>query len=310
MSVARGTAPGARARRIRRLARLALRPDTPFRVAARRARRAIEHGDLGAARGLARVLAACAPTAAHRRLAADLAAALSDNAAAAALSIAGMAGRGTDLGAEKVVSARHRFVWLCVPKAASRSLVAALTAADPDALLVRDAGIGEVYDLHPPARGYFTFAFVRHPYDRALSFHAELARDPRKRRQLLGPCHGLAERGTFEDLCRWLDTPYGSDAFADRHWLSQHLQIRVGRRRLPDFVGRFESLDDDVAAVAAHLGVRLPALPCLNAAAGDAASPESVRRDRDLRSRRLGPGCRALLRARYADDFELGRYAS
>ena len=299
-----------RATRIRRLARIALRPDTPFRVVARRTRRAIERGDLRRAGRLARTLTVGAPTAHHRQVAADLLAALSGSAVGEALSIAGMAGRGTDLGAEKIVSARHRFLWLCVPKVASRSLIAALTEADPDALLVRDASVGEVYDLHPAARGYFTFAFVRHPYERALSFHAELATNHGKRRALLRPCHGVAEHGGFEDVCRWLSTPYGSDAFADRHWLSQHLQLRVGRRRSPDFVGRFESLEDDVNAVAAHLGLRLPKLPLLNAAVGDATSPEAVGRDRALRAACLSSGCKALLHTRYARDFELGCYAA
>ena len=299
-----------RATRIRRLARIALRPDTPFRVVARHTRRAIERGDLRRAGCLARTLTVGAPTAHHRQVAADLVAALSGSAVGEALSVARMAGRGTDLGAEKIVSARHRFLWLCVPKVASRSLIAALTEADPDALLVRDASVGEVYDLHPAARGYFTFAFVRHPYERALSFHAELAMNARKRDDLLRPCHGVSQDSTFGEICRWLNTPYGSDAFADRHWLSQHLQLRLGRRRSPDFIGRFERLADDLDAVATHLGVRLPKLPLLNAAAGDGVSLESVRRDRSTRAARLGADCKGLLHARYAKDFELGCYAA
>ena len=100
----------------------------------------------------------------------------------------------------------------------------------------------------------------------------------------------------FDAFCRWLETPFGSDAFADRHWLSQHRQLRDGDGRLPEFLGRHERLDADWRALCERLGLPLRALPRLNPrpAGCEAAPPDA--------------GTAALLRRRYAEDFRIGGY--
>lgn len=69
-------------------------------------------------------------------------------------------------------------------------------------------------------------------------------------------------------MCRWLNTPDGSDAFADRHILSQLVQIRMQSGHLPDFIGRFENINADLDRVAERLGLPTPALPMPNTVAG------------------------------------------
>ena len=241
----------------------------------------------------------------------DLRIALSTNATTEALAIASMAVREPDFRAEKIVSTKYRYLWICNPKVASRSLIAALTEADPSALLIRDATIEEVYATYPQVRDYYSFAFVRHPYQRALSFYAEkyLAISDLKRRYFIQPYYGVSEHSSFDDICRWFNTPYGSDAFADRPWLSQYLQIRLRRRRLPDFIGHYENLQSDLNALTAHLGVRIRELPLLNATAGDHPQQESLEREMTDRAKHLTDRCKALLQKRYAKDFELGGYA-
>ena len=137
--------------------------------------------------------------------------------------------------AEKIVSRKHRYVWLCVPKVASRSIVAALRAAEPEVEVICGKNIREVYEMHPQARRYTSFAFIRHPFDRALSLYAEMRHfqerfDGRHRRlktrrqRYFERCfYGLAEVDSFNDYCQWLNTRYGSDAFADGHFLFRHL---------------------------------------------------------------------------------------
>ena len=39
--------------------------------------------------------------------------------------------------AEKLLSHKHRYLWICVPNVASRSLIATLRAVDPGAELIR-----------------------------------------------------------------------------------------------------------------------------------------------------------------------------
>ena len=183
----------------------------------------------GALAPLARRLAA-SPTAEHRQVAAMLCAAIEAGDHAAALALISTAGRRPDLGAEKIVSRRYRFVWIGNPKVASRSLIAALRSADADADLIRGRSLDEVLEERPEAQDYVRFAFVRHPAWRAYSFYADkhaLALTDRDAcRWFIEPYYGLSTGMSFGALCRWLMTPCGSDAFADRHWLSQSRQLR------------------------------------------------------------------------------------
>ena len=240
---------------------------------------------------------------ARRQLGALLDTALAGGDDATALKLAATAARGPDRRAEKIVSHRYRFVWICNPKAASRSLIAALRAADPDAVLIRHRTLEEIHARHPETRPYFSFAFLRHPLQRTRSFYADkhaLARHDRTAyRWFIRPCHGVRLGMTFAELCRWLDTPCGADAFADRHWLSQWRQIADERGRLPDFVGRCERLEADWRAISARLGLPPTPLPRLNA--GDASL---------LRDASSDPEIDALLRRRYARDFEIGGYGA
>ena len=235
-----------------------------------------------------------------RAVAAALAAAIDTGDDAAALALLSTAGRRPDLRAEKIVSRKYRYLWICNPKAASRSIIAALRAVDPGARPIRNRTLEEVLAAQPEARDYFRFAFLRDPVARALSFWADkhrLARTDRdNRRWFIDPWYGLSTGMGFEAFCRWLDTPFGSDAFADRHWLSQHRQLRDGDGRLPEFLGRYEHLDADWRALCDRLGLPLRALPRLNPRPEgcEAAPPDA--------------DTAALLRRRYAEDFRIGGY--
>ena len=236
----------------------------------------------------------------RRTVAAALAAAIDTGDDAAALALLSTAGRRPDLRAEKILSHRHRYLWICNPKVASRSIIAALRAADPGARLVRNRTLEAVLAAHPQARDYFRFAFLRHPVDRTRSFWADKHRlalsDRDAHRWFIAPYYGVRADMGFDALCRWLDTPFGSDAFADRHWLSQHRQLRDGDGRLPDFLGRYERLDADWRAVCDRLGLPIRALPRLN------ARPEG------LAKTPVDAATAALLRRRYAEDFRVGGY--
>jgi len=215
----------------------------------------------------------------------------------------------------------------CVPKVASRSLIRGLRAVDPEAELLIQKNIAEVYKAHPEAREYYSFAFVRHPFRRALSFYSEIflfsqqyfARSPdaetprrlkkEKLRRFAADFPGLAETKSFEDYCRWLHTPYGNDTFGDRHFLSQHLQIRLEDGRLPDFVGRHETLGEDLARISAALGMPVPSLPMVNTMTEWEGRPDTLEAARAAREAYLTRRCRALLRARYRDDLRLFGYS-
>ena len=224
--------------------------------------------------------------------------------------------------AEKIISREYGFIWICVPKAASRSLMAALIAADPDAEIVK-ISLADIYKDRPETRAFYAFAFVRHPFARALSLYAETRhfrerfhgerRRPKEERQRFyeSAFPGLAEVDTFDDYCEWLNTPYASDDFADVHFLSQRAQITADGGRLPDFVGTVENIDEDFRRVAARLGMAPPALRTLNTMAGwEPDSPRTLAAARAEMGGLLTERNKALLAKRYSDDVELHRAAS
>ena len=249
-------------------------------------------------------LRAMAPATVHRYVASAWLHALDGDAPggrADAVSIASTARWETDTRAAKVVSRKYRFLWIANCKVASRSMLHALCAADPTARMVRGITVSELLRADPPIAEYTSFAFVRHPYSRALSFQArvvEARRNAKFHRDTIAPWHGLESSFGFAETCRWLATPWGSDHFGDRHWVSQAETVRIAGG-LPDFLGSFEKLQEDRQRIMDRLGVPCGRLPHLNASAAKLSAEVS-----------LDAHTRALLRRRYSGDFGLGGYDS
>lgn len=252
----------------------------------------------------------------------DIAGATARGRLGAAWQMARTASRLPDLGAEKILSREYRYLWLCVPKVASRSIRDALCRATPDAEVFVGKSIAEVFALRPEARNYYSFAFVRHPFSRALSFYTELHFAPRryadpaqsqhkkeKASHFFQRFYGLAGASGFNAYCQWLQTPYASDAVADRHFLSQYLQLELGGGRLPDFIGRLESLEADFRRAAEQLGMPTPDLPLLNTMAGWQPAPAALNTARSAASAGLTAENMALLAMRYAKDLALKEYS-
>ena len=236
--------------------------------------------------------------------------------------LAAAAARRPSFAAEKIVSRRFRFVWICVPKAASRSVIAALSAADPDAEIVKKS-LESIHRERPETAGYPSFAFVRHPFARALSlyaetrnfrerFHAERRRPKEERQRFYERAFpGFAEIETFDDFCGWLASPYAADDFADVHFLSQRPQITAADGRPPDFVGTVENMDEDFRRAADLIGMPPTPPPTLNTMAGwEPDSPQALADARAEMGALLTERCQSLLAERYADDMALHRAAS
>ena len=252
----------------------------------------------------------------------DMAAAAARGRWGAAGLMARTAARWPDLGAEKIVSREYRYIWLCVPKVASRSIREALCSVTPDAEVFVGQSVAEVLARRPEARDYYSFAFVRHPFSRALSFYWELhfaarryadagqGRHKReKARSFFERFYGLAGVGDFDGYCRWLQTPYASDAVADRHYLSQYVQLGLGDGRLPDFIGRLESLDVDFGCVMERIGLPTPDLPLLNTMAGWQPALDALDEARGEAGACLTARNKGLLAMRYAKDLALQGYS-
>lgn len=180
-----------------------------------------------------------------------------------------------------IISPGRRFIFVHIPKTGGTALALALEArAMADDILIGDTpkarrrkarlngvttagrlwkhatladGIG-LY-TEDQARDWFTFTLVRNPWDRMVSYYHWL-----RAQSFAHPAVGLAQRLDFAGFVRHPHTlasvggaPYGS-----------YLRLPDGTEAASAFL-RLEHLEEDGAALEAHLGFRLFPLPRANA---------------------------------------------
>ena len=112
-------------------------------------------------------------------------------------------------------------------------------------------------------RKYFKFSFVRNPWDRLLSAFAHLKGngEPLAAREVAWSETHLSSIATFEDFVLKLrDAEFRGLIVNDVHFRPQvDWIILPGSDQIAvDYLGRFESLDEDFAQIARRLGVRKP----------------------------------------------------
>ena len=122
-------------------------------------------------------------------------------------------------------------------------------------------------DVEYRVKNYFKFMFVRHPFERLVSAY----RDKLTRRDQYNKMFGVPiirnyrpnattkalEEGndvTFEEFVRYLlDPKTRAKSRFDRHWLSFHETCHPCHVQY-DFIGKFETLQEDAAYVIKRLG--------------------------------------------------------
>lgn len=146
--------------------------------------------------------------------------------------------------------------------------------------------------------GFFSFAFVRHPYDRLVSLYAWL--------------HGAVERAapgaavwTWPHTQAFLRTRRFSAFIRDPEFLDS----LAGRpqaewvcddagRTIVDFVGRYEDLTAGIHVVAERTGLPVASVPVLNPSRRERRADDLPESESDY----------AFLHATYRRDFELFSY--
>ena len=173
-----------------------------------------------------------------------------------------------------LISTSHNFLFVHVQKTAGTSVtrfLAPYALAPPGGRLHRLASdLGLVRDwprhyfrIHAPLRraervlppdvlgSLYKFAFVRNPWDRLVSWYVYILRQPDHHR------HARVRRaGSFDAFVRSeLARPRRS-----QWWMLERRDGELG----VDFVGRFERLEQDMAAVCGHIGIPYQPLPRAN----------------------------------------------
>jgi hypothetical protein len=155
--------------------------------------------------------------------------------------------------------------------------------------------------LPPPYNRYWSFAFVRNPWDRLVSCYAEKIRpdgDPENFvngvSRVLLPFGVFRPGMSFDDFARAVaEIP---DSEAEPHFMSQHRFItRRSGALTVDFVGRFERLNEDFATIQQRISQPLALGHLLKSRRGD------------YKGYYYG-GLRKVVAARYAEDIALFDY--
>jgi hypothetical protein len=234
-----------------------------------------------------------------------------------------------------IISHSHKFIFIHLHKTAGESVSEALLPYLASRDLVLGTGLrGELatawynsrYKLqkHSGARkvrkyvgdatwdDYLTFSFVRDPVDRARSlyFYYEKMQALRRERSVRNALLWLPGM-RFRDSDNWP----GMQAFRESASFSEFIRhpkfspSYIGTRRqadslcdgdgrlLVDVVGKFETLQEDFAAIAARIGLPQATLGHRNAS-----------RNRTKAADPVSPGDRAHLEAMYARDYQLFGY--
>jgi hypothetical protein len=150
-----------------------------------------------------------------------------------------------------IVNHAFRFIFYHVPKTAGSSIHAALLKLSgsiaPDG--TKHLTPAEVAEQMPEVQGYFSFCFVRDPWERFGSYHRFLT--ARERKNYVPPT----------------DLNDFADQLAQRHpWFAKNRAI-LPQHIFADgcsFVGRYERLEEDALQVAQHFGKKRIKLKRIN----------------------------------------------
>lgn len=153
---------------------------------------------------------------------------------------------------------------------------------------------------------FFKFAFVRNPWSRILScYKNRISDDPNLN-------HGIYEDGVFKPWKQmygpkfWAGMSFKefvnevfliSGEFAESHFRSQHTFLTDSKGELlPDFIGKFENLQEDFNIVCKEIGIKAVTLPRL------------MNSDHKHYSKYYDEETKILIGRRYKKDIELFGY--
>lgn len=210
-----------------------------------------------------------------------------------------------DLGSEKLLILEPKVLYVGIPKVATRSLLDALQSYCTNESLkfkIAEYDIARLIDRFDLAEGWFKFTFVRNPWSRAASCYMDkiAVTDEIKWARHMHGRKGLQAGMPFSEFAKWLNSDEGSDAVADRHWISQYQLLGINEKTplKYDLIGRFENLREDYARLIIDTGLSLPPLTHRL----KTQAPSDYKRLYDDRSIQL-------IADRYSRDIELFGYS-
>ena len=155
-----------------------------------------------------------------------------------------------------LISHKHKFITINIPKTGSTSVNRVLRSHihnnDVDICMLRKSGMRHAtYEQciakFPNCKNYFTFSFVRNPWDRMVSFWFF---------KKYNAINKIDESLTFKSFLT-------GDSYLDNNqWLNQTCYIKNFENK--SFIGRFENLQEDFDITCDKIGIPRQQLPHKN----------------------------------------------
>jgi len=199
------------------------------------------------------------------------------------------------------------FLFHCVPKVASRSILNLCRGACPEGWRIAEKGYHDTSFFSDVKEELFRFAFVRHPFSRVLSFYFDKFVNydgSEGKKQMFARLPKLSPTTTLKEFIAWLGSSRGDDRKADPHFCSQYTFVytKDGQRAV-DYLGHFDQLANGMQHIQQHLGLAPAALPQLNSNLGPARR-HPVDTSADFR-KYLDAADIRILSKRYEADLDL-----
>lgn len=220
-----------------------------------------------------------------------------------------------DLRSEKIISHKYNFIYISIPKAASRSMMDIFIwrpVADMDCF-EKNEEITKLIKQQVKYKKYFKFTFVRNPWSRVVSCYLNKIKDPSKdvKNQILNFYPDLNISMSFDEFVRFLFYKKdGNDKCSDRHWVSQNKFITSKKGEiLVDYIGKIETMEDDMNNICNKIGISNIKPPQLNTRFGwENKNIDINKEDKNYYRRFYNNHTKSMIEERYKKDIELFKY--
>jgi hypothetical protein len=163
---------------------------------------------------------------------------------------------------------KHKLVYVVMPKVAQTAICNTCGNKEKkEYTKIKDLGIGEKkWKLSPEEKDYYTFTFVRNPFERLYSCHQSkyiADRDKYKRDILDFDYYMMGTWRKDPGFKKFVDKVCKMpDRLSDRHFKSQNLIANINAQTDIDYIGKYENLHEDFKKIQEKYG--LDPLPHLN----------------------------------------------
>ncbi len=217
-----------------------------------------------------------------------------------------------NLMSEKLYSTEHKFLYIGVPKAATRSILSVLRSNEFTTSEFNEP-ISNHLEENPSHNDFFIFSFVRNPWSRILSTWKNKIANPNEEapRVIIDRFEELYYKMPFEEFVDFVcNSESGNDELGDRHWTSQHLFLEDNQGNLvPDYIGRLENLEQDFSYALSKIGFDNVSLPWLNTRRGWSSDSKSMKADSDFYYREFySTDLERMISERYKEDISYFNY--